>query len=136
MKILDDIQDVFNEHKLKPIVLPEDCTNVYVYLKKYPEKKGEFHSEKNDRYFLKKYRNHIVKGHYGFSIGDPIIPEWCEILDEILQICVDVDPEFGICQIKIKYGGIRFYVESDIIEDISDIERLISNTLYDKALIY
>jgi len=136
MKLLDQIKEIFNKYELKLTELPTDHKNVYSFLRECPEFKKNFHNDKTDWYFIEKYRSHIPKGWYGFSLGDPIIPIWCEIIDEIVQLCIDNDPNFEIHQIKIKFGGICFYVESNIIEDTFEIECLIENTLYDKALIY
>jgi hypothetical protein len=77
-----------------------------------------------------------MNGHYGFSLGNPIIPEWCKIIDKILELCVATDPEFQICQVKIKFGTVHFNVHSEIIEDCHDVDRLIMSTLFDRALIY
>lgn len=138
MKILDKVQKVFNQHELKPINIDETGTfpNVYIYLGCYPEMAYEFKSEKTDGYFINKYSKHIPKGWYGFDIGTPIIPVWLDILDKVLEICVEADPDFEIHQIKLKFGGIRFYVGSQNIEDLHEVERLIDNNLFDKALIY
>ena len=84
----------------------------------------------------KKYREYIPQGWYGFDIGTPIIPAWMEIIDNIVELCVENDPDFEIHQIKLKFGGICFYVYSNVIDDIHDIEYLILNTLNDRALIY
>lgn len=136
MKIVEQIQSIFDKYELLPLNIPEGHKNIYCFLREYPELKGNFESEKDDVYFLKKYRQYISIGHYGFSIGEPIIPRWNEIIDEILELCTKTDPDFEIHQIKIKFGGIRFYCHSEIIEDLYDIERLVENTLHDSALIY
>jgi hypothetical protein len=136
MKILDKIKEVFSQYELKPLVLPEGHKDVYSFLRAYPEFKKDFETEKDDVYFIKKYRKHIPKGWYGFSIGSPIVPEWNEIIDNVLEICIKEDPDFEIHQIKIKFGGIRFYCGSQVIEDINEVERLIDTTLFDRALIF
>ena len=59
-----------------------------------------------------------------------------EIIEKILDLCILNDPDFEIHQIKLKFGGIRFYVQSNVIEDIFDVESLIENTFYDRALIF
>jgi len=136
MKILDKIQEVINQHELNSLILPEKHNNVYTFLKEYPEFSKDYQTEKNDSYLLKKYKNHIPKGWYGFDIGEPIIPSWNNIIEEVLEICIKADPLFEIHQIKLKFGGIRFYCGSAVIEDLHDVESLIENTLWDKALIY
>lgn len=135
MKLLDKIQEIFNNYELKPLEF-DGFKNIYDYLNNNPEKRPEYETQYNDGYFLKKYRDHISKGHYGFSIGKPIIPVWNEILDKILEICIENDPKFEIQQIKLKFGRICFYVQSSVIEDIHEVEMLIMNKLYDKELIY
>jgi hypothetical protein len=117
-------------------MLPEGHNNVYAFLRAYPDLKKDYEAEKDDIYLFDKYRKYIPTGWYGFDIGQPIIPAWMDILDEIVDLCVKSDPDFEIHQIKLKYGGIRFYVESKIIEDIDDVEHLIMSKLFDSALIY
>lgn len=136
MKILDKVQEIFNQHELKPLMLPEGHKDVYSFLNAYPEFRKDFESEKDDGYFINKYRTHISKGHYGFSLGSPIIPEWCEIIDKVLELCIVEDPDFEIQQVKIKFGTVHFNVYSNIIEDTHDVDRLIMSTLFDRALIY
>ena len=136
MKLLNKIINIFSKYELKPLKFPDGYDNIYTYLTINPDKKPDFISIKTDEYFIKKYYNHISDGHYGFSIGTPIIPEWNEILDEILELCIKTDKSFEIQQIKLKFGYICFYVRSEVIEDILDIEILIGENLHDSALIY
>jgi hypothetical protein len=136
MKIFDKVIEIFNQYNLKPIVLPEEHNNIYSFLKTYPEFKKDFETEKDDFYFINKYSKNIGKGYYGFSIGTPIVPEWNEIIEKILDVCINTDPDFEIHQIKLKFGGIRFYVYTNIIEDIDDVEMLVMKKMYDNALIY
>jgi len=136
MKIFNKVQEIFGQHQLNELMFPEDNKNAYEFLQSYPEFKKDFVSEKNDMFLIKKYRQHIPKGWYGFSIGEPIVPEWNEIIDKILELCIASDPDFQIHQIKLKFGGICFYVHSDVIEDLHEVEMLIGNTLFDSALIY
>ena len=136
MKLLPEIQKIFDGYDLKPIEIPEGYKNVYDTSSKIPEFKNQFLSDKDDGYFIHKYSAHIPRGWYGFSIGTPIVPEWNEIIDMILEICIANDPDFEIHQIKLKWGCMYFSVDSDVIEDTSEIDVLIMQTLYDKALIY
>jgi hypothetical protein len=136
MNILDDVKAIFSRYELNPLMLPEGHNDVYSFLRAYPDLKKDYEAEKDDIFLFKKYHNNIPVGWYGFDIGNPIIPAWMDILDEIVDLCVKSDPDFEIHQIKLKYGGIRFYVETKIIEDIDDVEHLIMNKLFDNALIY
>jgi hypothetical protein len=136
MKIIYKVQEIVNQYELKPIEVPKEYKNVYTFLRDYPEFGKNFKSEIEDCDLDEKYKLRIPKGWYGFDIGTPIVPAWMEIIDKIVELCVAIDPEFEIHQIKLKFGGIRFYVHSDIIEDINEVEHLIDTTLFDKALIY
>ena len=137
MKLLDKIKDVFEKHPFQSIDIPKEYKNVYRYLDANPKEMKQFIPKKDVAYFIKKYQQHIPKGWYGFDgIGAPTIPEWNLILDEILEVLIAADPDFEIYQIKIKFGGICFYVETNIIEDIDEIEMLIMNKMHDKNLIY
>jgi hypothetical protein len=134
MKILDKVEEVFSEYSLTPLELP-DGHNVYTLINEYPENKIFYESEKDDTYFINKYHQYIPRGWYGFSLGNPIIPEWMEIIDKVLEICVEADPNFEIHQIKLKFGSICFYVGSEVIEDIHEVEMKMYD-LSDPALIY
>ena len=136
MKILDKVEKVFEEIPFDEIKLPKGYNNVYQYLKDFPKEEKRFISEYSDWGLIDDFKKHIPKGWYGFSIGTPINPVWVEIIREILLICVEADPDFQIHQIKLKFGGIRFYVNSDVIEDIFEVEELIMTKLFDRALIY
>jgi hypothetical protein len=136
MTILDKVVKVFENHPFDKIILPEQYNNVYQYLKDFPEEEKRFRSEYDDWGLNKEFKEHIPKGWYGFNVGEPIIPVWMEIIREIILICIEADPNFEINQIKMKLGGIRFYCNSDIIEDLYDVEILIMRKLFDNALIY
>ena len=83
---------------------------------------------------ITKYRKFIPRGWYGFAMDD--IKTWTYALDEVLALLTKEDPDFEIHQIKTKFGGLRFYVESDVIEDLMEIESAIEDSMYDESLIY
>jgi hypothetical protein len=56
-----------------------------------------------------KWAYRVGKGWYGFNLGH-IPPIWTEILDEFLSWLEIQRPDFEIHQIKMKLGGLRFYV--------------------------
>jgi len=136
MTVLDNVKEIASKFEFKPIEVPSKYENLYQYLVDNPEKIELYKTEKNDIYFIKKYRVHIPQGWYGFSIGLPIIPEWNNFIDKVLEYLISVDPNFEIHQIKLKFGGIDFYCNSKIIEDLFDVQTLIGKLLYDKNLIY
>ena len=136
MNILEKVQEIFNQYDLKPIELPKDFKDVYMFLRKYPEFGKDFKSSIEDSDLNTKYRKHIPRGWYGFDVGTPIVPSWMEIIDKIVEACVAVDPDFEIHQVKLKFGGICYYCGSNIIDDLHDVEFLIAQKLFDRALIY
>jgi hypothetical protein len=136
MNILDKVQEVFNQYELKPIELPKEFKDVYLFLRAYPEFGKDFKSEIDDNDLNTKYRKYIPKGWYGFDVGTPIVPVWMEIIDKIVEGCVAIDPDFEIHQIKLKFGYICFYCGSNIIDDLHQVEFLMAHKLQDKALIY
>jgi hypothetical protein len=137
MQLLNNIEKIFAKYDLKPIQLPEGFKNIYVYHDKNPEDCiFIYNPEITDRYLNEKYGDYVPHGWYGFDIGTPIIPNWMNILDEIVELCIENDPDFEIHQIKLKFGGICFYVHSEVIEDIHEIEMRIGDKLFDVALIY
>lgn len=136
MKLLDKVKEIVDAHPFTPIELDEGYKNIYQHLRENDTQSSRYYIENTDSRFIEKYRQYIPNGWYGFDIGSVIIPEWYNIIDKTLELCIKNDPSFEIHQIKMKFGGIRFYVISYAIEDISDIEDLLENTLFDEALIY
>lgn len=136
MKLLNEITTIFDKYTLELIHLPDGYGNIYSYSDYYPHIKIKYTQNNVDGDFQKKYRKNIPSGWYGFAIGNIIPKEWIDVLNEVLDELIKSDPEFEINQIKMKFGGIRFYVNSEIIEDIFKIERLIEVKLFDRALIY
>jgi hypothetical protein len=95
---------------------------------------------------LKKWKSYIPLGWYGFSLGEPCPHAWYKIIDEFLKYFVKLQNDkkiskFEIHQIKIKYGGLRFFV-SWICDDeeMNEFLRLqidkLESYLHDDKLIY
>ena len=140
MKKLDEVKAILAKHDLE-VKLPECCkTNLYdcecegsKSERGYPD---DFNPEKNDGDLYQKYKEFIPAGWYGFALGKPTPNAWVEALEEVLDLLVKTDPNFQIHQIKTKFGGIRFYVHSDVIEDIWDIETTVDGAMFSNLLIY
>lgn len=137
MKLLEQVQELLNKYNLE-VVIPDEYKTVYKYVEAHPEKESESfrHPIINDDYLDEKYKKHIPQGWYGFAIGNPTPINWSIVIDKILDLLIKHDPDFEIHQIKIKFGSIRFYVESKTIEDIQDISILIMNKLFSNKLVY
>ena len=137
MKIINDIKKILDSYNTL-VVIPDEFKTVYEYEKKFPNVvNDEFkHEYINDNYLINKYKKNIDKGHYGFDIGTPTPRNWFIVIDKVIETLINYDPNLKIQQIKMKFGGIRFYVTSEIIEDILEIEILISKTLFSEKLIY
>lgn len=137
MKLLKEVKEILDKYSLS-VEIPDEYKSVYQYRDAHPNKvEEEFsHPEINDGYLFNKYKNNIPHGWYGFAIGNPTPRNWFVVIDEIVKLLIKKEPEIGIHQIKMKYGGIRFYVGSSEIEDINEIEDLIEETLYNEKLIY
>jgi len=140
MKLLSKVQEILDKYNLS-VELPEGCKNIYDCEYKTDDKKimkflSRFHPPYTDWHYLKKYEKYIPDGWYGFSIGTPTPKEWFEAIDEILELMISNDPNFEIHQIKMKYGAIMFYCNSEVVEDLNDIMMLIMKKMYSKYLIY
>lgn len=136
MKLLNEVNEILGKYTFKEIELPEGYKNVYQYRRDGNSLDSSLTPKLSDGDLVKKYYDNIPNGHYGFSLGDPTPNMWVECIVEILDYLLSHDPNLHICQIKIKYGGVRFYVESSVIEDIFEIERAVENIMFDKKLIY
>ncbi len=62
--------------------------------------------------FLKKWGRRVGEGWYGFDLGN--IPDvWQDVLDDFLVWLESRCPDFEIRQIKMKLGGLRFYIKTN-----------------------
>lgn len=99
----------------------------------------------SDRYIsdilmFSKWAYRVGKGWYGFNLGD--VPRvWTDMLDDFLSWLETQCPNFEIHQIKMKMGGLRFYIETNsknrvvnkmVRAEISALESLLRH----KNLIY
>ena len=65
----------------------------------------------SDIFLFQKWAYRVGKGWYGFDLGD--IPRaWADVLDDFLVWVESQCPDFEIRQIKIKFGGLRFYIDT------------------------
>ena len=135
MKALEKINEIRNEFKFK-YEIPKEYKNVYLYLKDFPEKKSEFTPTLTDTDLMKRSEAQIPLRYYGFSIGSPTPPQWIDYLVKVIEYLISIDPDFKIQQIKMKFGGICFYCYSNVIEDLHEISRYISEDLYDPRFIF
>ena len=91
-----------------------------------------------DIILIEKWKNRIPNGWYGF---DGINELWGKIIDKFLTELEKECPDFQIHQIKLKFGGLRFYVDlgkisvdkrAKIYIQINKLEE----ALFSKSLIY
>lgn len=65
----------------------------------------------SDIFLFQKWAYRVGKGWYGFDLGD--IPRaWADVLDDFLVWVESQCPDFEIRQVKIKFGGLRFYIDT------------------------
>ena len=137
MILLKEVNEILDKYYLG-VNVPDEYKTIYLYLTEHPNKESEDfeHPIINDGYLMKKYKDRIPQGWYGFAIGNPTPMNWYIVIEKILDFLVKKDDTFKIHQIKTKWGGIRFYVQSREIEDIYEIEDLIEDKLYSEKMIY
>jgi hypothetical protein len=91
-------------------------------------------------YLFIKWAYKVPKNWYGFSLqGVPF--KWARIIDDFLEWLNGVCPDFEINQIKLKFSGLRFYVElncsdKELIGKVEEQINLLEDWLQDKSLIY
>lgn len=137
LKLAEEVKEILGKYNLE-VLVPDEYKTVYKYVDEHPEKEIEDfkHPTITDSSLNKKFSKNIPKGWYGCSIGNPTPINWYVAIEKILDFLVKKDPDFEIHQIKIKFGGIRFYCESEKIEDIFDICRVVESALYSRKLMY
>jgi hypothetical protein len=64
-----------------------------------------------DIFLFMKWAYKIPKGWYGFALGDTVPYSWYAAIDKVLVYIESLDPKFKIHQIKLKFGGLRFYIQ-------------------------
>ena len=102
-----------------------------------PRKPNDFNPS---LYLFQKWAYKVPKGWYGFDLdGAPFI--WGQIIDDFLEYVQKYCPDFEIQQIKVKFGGLRMYLNfptnyaraANMLNcEISDLE----NWLSDERLVY
>ncbi len=82
-----------------------------------------------------KWKDRIVERYYGISLGYPVPLNWFDVIDDFLEYVERTDPDFGIYQVKIKFGQMRCYL-SNVSEETQGYIRQLETLLSDKFLIY
>ncbi len=84
---------------------------------------------------IEKWSPYISKGYYGFDLGN--LPNvWYDCIDEVLDYLKEKsEGDLQIQQIKIKFGGLRFYVTGNFVDEWHNIESMI-NEFYHDDLVY
>lgn len=94
-----------------------------------------------DLYLFMKWAYRVEEGWYGFALSDDVPMVWAQIIDDFLSELQVAAPNFKIQQIKLKFGGLRFYVDLKIEDEVkaqeigSEIVKLCT-VLFHKDLIY
>lgn len=93
-----------------------------------------------DEWLYKKWKARVGRGWYGFALGS--VPRfWVLAIDDFLEYLLMQCPNLEIHQIKIKFGGLRFYVELPDMRE-QELELLnkeiqeLEDWLFDQKLIY
>lgn len=91
-----------------------------------------------DVMLLERWGKRVPKGWYGFSDINSL---WGKIINDFLIELEKECPDFEIHQIKLKYGGLRFYVDLGILSDNKrdriekEVDKL-EDILYSPKLVY
>src|SRR5579859_6420475 len=72
--------------------------------------KSHFHPDL--RLFLK-WAYRVKEDWYGFSLGETVPSSWVIAIELFLRFMKQEVPDFKILQIKLKFGGLRMYLEID-----------------------
>lgn len=82
-----------------------------------------------------KYADRIPKGWYGFSLGTPTPVLFFDVIEEFLDYAIEQCPNLVILQVKIKFGGLRLYIDR-VTEQIAKECFELQDLLFDSKLIY
>jgi hypothetical protein len=90
---------------------------------KYPDVGPKPKSFSPTIYLFQKWAYRVEKGWYGFDLeGVPFV--WGQIIDEFLAAVAEFESSFKILQIKLKFGGLRFYIRHNMMKGCKDALRL------------
>lgn len=64
-----------------------------------------------DLWLFSKFAYRIPQGWYGFALGKHVPFVWAQVIEDYLHYLGTKCPKYEIHQIKLKFGGLRFYVE-------------------------
>jgi len=108
------------------------------------KKSGGFNT---DIILFHKWAYRVEKGWYGFALADAP-NSWAAIINDFLVELETTMPDFKIHQIKLKFGGLRFYIcFYDKCEDASKVDSVqagiiseeileLQDWLYSESLVY
>ena len=94
-----------------------------------------------DLHLFMKWAYRVGKGWYGFALGREVPFVWARIIDDFLDEIEKEAPNFEIHQIKVKFGGLRFYVDLKLedkekVKTINDEIVKLCAILYNENLMY
>ena len=70
-----------------------------------------------DIFLFQRWACRVRQGCYGFDLGD--VPRvWADLLNDLLAWMESQCPDFEILQIKMKCGGLRFYIDTKIVDEV------------------
>jgi len=108
---------------------------------KYPLSKEVDAYMSPDLYLFMKWAYRVGKGWYGFALSNDVPLVWAQIIDDFLDELAKEAPNFEIHQIKLKFGGLRFYVDLRLsdkkkVDQINKEIEALTQTLFNEKLIY
>lgn len=86
---------------------------------------------------IEKWQDYVGEGWYGFDIPNAPL-SWYFALDDCLQIILDKCPQMKILQIKLKFGGLRMYIDTSMANDFGIQQAIteLEDACYDDILVY
>jgi len=86
--------------------------------------------------FYDKWIKYTAENHYGpGGLGYPLPEVFYAVLDEFLEYVLKECPDFKICQIKLKFGSVRAYLDG-VSDKIKNECWQLTSLLSDKYLVY
>jgi len=140
------IRKILNKHEGYTNGWYPDVEDANVYVNSDVSKKYSEGCHEKEMALQDKWKDYIPAGWYGFSLGSPCPHAWYGIIDEFLEYLAQLQKDGGITgfdihQIKIKFGGLRFYVsyscEDEELREFIDLQiSRLEDHLRDSKLVY
>jgi len=135
---MNKAEEIIKKYSLVPNSYYPDGVNPYDFRTGKHTDMDNHIAEQNDLYkkYSQKWKDYVPEKWYGWGgLGNPTPVSWYLAIDEFLEYVKEIDPEFKILQLKIKFGSLRMYLNSTK-QEVHELCHILEESMFDEKLIY